>query len=131
MRFYNAVSRGKKGPLSLRHFPLIVLVFVFDFFLSLSCSATAIVAVFADPSSFLGFFPYNLQSVVRPHVGGWLTIIYLLDGNYKRFHLIPATKDVVQDLTRITRYSTETHAWFREWRNETGPMGGKLLDGSR
>ena len=50
MRFYNAVSRGKKGPLSLRHFPLIVLLFDFE---SLSCGTTAIVAAFADPSSFL------------------------------------------------------------------------------
>ena len=31
-------------------------------------------------------------------------------------------QDVVQDLTRITRYSTGTHAWFRKWRNETGVM---------
>ena len=111
MRFYNAVSRGKKGPLSLRHFPLIVLLFDFDFFLSLSCGTTSIVAAFADPSSFLGFFPYNLQSVVRPHVGGWLTIIYFLDGNYKRFHLIPATKDVFR-----TWYKTlqELHAIRQE-----------------
>ena len=41
----------------------------------------------------------------------WLTIIYLLDGNYKTLHLIPATKDVFRMWDKTLR---ELHAIRQE-----------------
>ena len=41
----------------------------------------------------------------------WLTIIYILDGNYKTLHLIPATKDVFRMWDKTLR---EMHAIRQE-----------------